>query len=81
MAVDKLVTCSNMPVSVLIVGVGDADFSMMYKLDNDKGKLTNVKHEPMARDCVQFVEYKKFAKNEIELKNQLLQELPKQIEE
>lgn len=81
MAIERLVECSNLPCSILIVGVGEADFSKMKQLDNDKGKLTNIKHEKMVRDCVQFVEFRKWQDDEVQLKNQLLMELPRQIEE
>ena len=46
-----------MACSVIIVGVGDADFTCMEELDGDDGILTNSAGEPCPRDIVQFVEY------------------------
>ena len=33
--VDRMVQCSSNPVSVIIVGIGDGDFSTMEFLDGD----------------------------------------------
>jgi len=58
------------PISVIIVGVGNADFSTMQNLDEIKGK----------RDIVQFVEFNKHRNNIYNLSKELLAELPDQIE-
>ena len=44
--------------SVIIVGVGNADFSMMDELDADGGLLRAPSGAVAKRDCVQFVEYR-----------------------
>jgi len=54
-----LVDLSALPCSVIIVGVGNADFSSMNELDGDDGKLKDNKGRPCVRDIVQFVEFKK----------------------
>ena len=51
---------SKLPVSIIIVGLGDTDFSKLEVLDADKAVLCNNKGEPAVRDIVQFVEYKDF---------------------
>ena len=48
---------SHMPCSVIIVGVGNANFDAMEELDGDGGRLTNMQGQPCPRDIVQFVRY------------------------
>lgn len=52
--IDLLVQAANLPLSVIIVGVGNADFGNMNKLDGDSG-LINSKGQRAQRDIVQFV--------------------------
>ena len=33
--IDVIVECSNYPLSIIIVGIGDADFTAMDQLDSD----------------------------------------------
>jgi len=49
---------SEMPCSIIIIGVGEADFSSMEALDGDGGRLRNTSGVAAARDIVQFVEFK-----------------------
>lgn len=78
--VDCIVKCSELPVSIVIVGVGDADFEKMQTLDNDDGKLRDSKGRKPTRDCVQFVEFNNCKKDIHQLRKQVLMEIPKQIE-
>jgi hypothetical protein len=52
---DLIVECSKYPLSVIIVGIGNADFSNMIALDGDDVVLRNSRGEPTQRDIVQFV--------------------------
>lgn len=74
-------TCSKLPVSIVIVGVGNADFGMMRKLDDDKGSMSSSQSIKPIRDCVQFVEFNKFKENTAKLSEQVLMEIPSQIEQ
>ncbi len=49
-----LIRASGLPLSVVIVGVGSADFNEMKRLDSDGGLLT-FNRETAIRDIVQFV--------------------------
>ena len=40
---DLIVAASNMPISVIIVGVGDENFELMIELDGDENILRNSK--------------------------------------
>ncbi|KAJ0013366.1 hypothetical protein Pint_20657 [Pistacia integerrima] len=53
---DALVRASDLPLSILIVGVGRADFTQMEILDADKGhRLESSTGRVATRDIVQFV--------------------------
>jgi len=53
-----IVAASELPMSIIIVGVGDADFSAMEGLDSDKGLLRS-QMGTAVRDIVQFVEMRR----------------------
>uniref|UniRef100_S4RRA6 Copine-3 n=1 Tax=Petromyzon marinus TaxID=7757 RepID=S4RRA6_PETMA len=55
-----VVQASRLPMSLIIVGVGNADFSAMEFLDGDGGVLKAPSGEPAARDIVQFVPFRDF---------------------
>jgi len=55
----SIVGASTLPMSLIIVGVGDEDFSAMRILDGDDKRL-QVNGQKAERDIVQFVELRKF---------------------
>lgn len=57
---DAIVRASRLPLSIIIVGVGPADFKAMELLDGDDGVLRSTVGEAVARDIVQFVPYRQF---------------------
>lgn len=59
-SIDAIVQASNLPLSIVIVGIGDADFSDMDELDGDDGRLRNSRGEQAQADIVQFVPMNKF---------------------
>nr|XP_023413753.1 copine-7 [Loxodonta africana] len=79
---EAIVRASHLPMSIIIVGVGNADFTDMQILDGDDGVLRSPRGEPALRDIVQFVPFR-------ELKNAspsalakcVLAEVPKQVVE
>jgi hypothetical protein len=77
--IDALVDLSFLPVSVIIVGVGNADFSQMRVLDADVNPLTNSRGVRAARDCVQFVEFNRLGQDGSLLARETLMELPGQL--
>ena len=78
---DLIVECSLYPLSVIIVGIGNTQFNNMIKLDGDEEPLKNSKGEVTKRDIVQFVPFNKFNGDAGKLAEEVLQEIPKQIEE
>lgn len=53
----------------------------MKRLDDDEKKLVDSRGRRNTRDCVQFVEFEKFQNNSVELAREVLEELPRQVEE
>uniref|UniRef100_A0A5F9DH20 Copine-1 n=1 Tax=Oryctolagus cuniculus TaxID=9986 RepID=A0A5F9DH20_RABIT len=77
---EAVVRASNLPMSVIIVGVGNADFEAMEQLDADGGPLRTHFGEAAARDIVQFVPYRRFQNAPREaLAQTVLAEVPTQL--
>ncbi|XP_041375225.1 copine-3-like isoform X2 [Gigantopelta aegis] len=75
-----IVYASGLPMSLIIVGVGEADFTNMNILDGDDGVLKSPTGEPCQRDVVQFVPFRDFKKSSpAELARHVLAEVPRQV--
>ena len=55
-----IVNAAKLPMSIIIVGVGGADFGAMEFLDGDGGSLRSPTGEEAVRDIVQFVPFRQF---------------------
>ena len=80
-----IINASGLPLSIIIVGVGDEDFSQMKQLDSDNTLLKMGTNEAK-RDIVQFIamktgeeDGKKVVRNKEELAKEVLKEVPKQV--
>uniref|UniRef100_A0A8C9TBQ9 Copine IVa n=1 Tax=Scleropages formosus TaxID=113540 RepID=A0A8C9TBQ9_SCLFO len=77
---EAIVHASHLPMSVIIVGVGNADFGDMQMLDGDDGILRSPKGEPVLRDIVQFVPFRNFKHaSPAALAKSVLAEVPNQV--
>eukprot|EP00825_Cyclidium_porcatum_P016458 TRINITY_DN1947_c0_g4_i1.p1 TRINITY_DN1947_c0_g4~~TRINITY_DN1947_c0_g4_i1.p1 ORF type:complete len:321 (+),score=57.31 TRINITY_DN1947_c0_g4_i1:691-1653(+) len=76
--IDSIVLASELPLSIIIIGVGKENFTNMEILDGDKG-LQNQQGQKAKRDIVQFVPFKKYNDNINELARSVLSELPDQL--
>lgn len=82
-----IVNASGLPMSIIIVGVGDADFDAMDTLDGDEVRLSyNGRHA--VRDIVQFVPFRDFLRGangsnmqmcQAALAKEVLAEIPEQF--
>ena len=79
--VDALVEGSFLPLSVIIIGIGNANFGNMEYLDGDKYPLVSSQGKKGMRDIVQFVPFNQFANNPQRLAQEVLEEIPRQIED
>jgi len=78
--VNAIVDAANLPLSIIIVGIGPADFKNMEILDADDTPLVSSEGVKMDRDIVQFVPYRDFAGREQgALAQAVLAELPDQV--
>ena len=71
---------SHLNLSILIIGVGNANFDNMDRLDGDNGHMRHPRTgQKAARDIVQFVPMREFGHNTPRLTKELLAELPAQV--
>lgn len=80
-----VIEASTLPISIIIVGVGDADFEAMDELDSDDVCLS-CDGRYAQRDIVQFVPLNKFMsktgsfiKSQTDLAKEVLAEIPEQL--
>ena len=76
--IDKIVRAADLPLSIIIVGVGSANFDNMNKLDGDNG-LYGSNGVMARRDIVQFVPFREMKMDGDLLARELLAELPGQV--
>jgi hypothetical protein len=82
-----IVEAAKYPISIIIIGVGDADFSNMNVLDGDDVRVS-YNGERAVRDIVQFVPIRDFFKkgtgqvlSQARLAQEVLHEIPDQVSE
>jgi hypothetical protein len=80
-SIDEIVELSELPVSIVIVGVGKDDFGQMVFLDADETPLvSSATRKTMNRDIVQFVPFRDFKdKPYHELAVATLDEIPREV--
>uniref|UniRef100_A0AAY5EB61 Copine-2 n=1 Tax=Electrophorus electricus TaxID=8005 RepID=A0AAY5EB61_ELEEL len=77
---DAIVQAAKLPMSIIIIGVGNADFAAMEFLDGDSSVLRSYTGEEAVRDIVQFVPFRDFRNAPKEtLAKSVLAELPQQV--
>jgi hypothetical protein len=79
--IDEMVEASFLPISVIIVGIGNGDFTSMDILDADENPLYDRRKRKADRDLVQFVPFNKFKNDPPKLAEQVLEEIPRQVVE
>lgn len=75
--IDEIVKGSSLPMAIVIVGVGNADFSNMDVLDGDDEALYSQTYRKYCEaDIVQFVPFNDFKNNPAQLAKETLMEIP-----
>jgi hypothetical protein len=75
-----LVQASGLPLSVIIIGVGNEQFAMMRELDSDGQILRSSDGKAAMRDIVQFVRFQDFLNaGSSSLASEVLKEIPDQL--
>ncbi|KAI9144384.1 Copine-domain-containing protein [Paraphysoderma sedebokerense] len=80
--VEAIIDASELPFSIVIVGVGAANFDTMNALDSDNQLLKSKKGRVCARDIVQFVPFRNFQDSAYGpelLAREVLAEIPEQL--
>jgi hypothetical protein len=78
---DALVEASFLPISVIIIGIGNNNFDNMDVLDADDNPLYDRNGRKADRDLVQFVPFNKFKNSPEKLAEEVLEEVPRQVVE
>ncbi|CAI5447175.1 unnamed protein product [Caenorhabditis angaria] len=87
--IKTIINASGLPLSIIIIGVGNEDFDKMHELDSDN-RLLEQDSRIAQRDIVQFVTLRQFLNNgqgqwldpDIVMRNlarEVLQEIPEQL--
>jgi len=82
---EAIVNAASLPISIIIVGVGQADFEAMEELDGDVVRVS-YRGKEAERDIVQFVPFRDFMvsgrynpASGVRLAKEVLHELPEQL--
>uniref|UniRef100_A0A8C4QMM8 Copine VII n=1 Tax=Eptatretus burgeri TaxID=7764 RepID=A0A8C4QMM8_EPTBU len=79
---EAIVRASHLPMAIIIVGIGNADFTDMQILDGDDGVLRSPRGQLALHDIVQFVPFRDFKNaSPAALAKSVLAEVPKQVVE
>ena len=54
---DLLIQCGRLPLSVIMVGIGNGDFSLLRSIDDNTMLMTDGKGQRTERDLVTFVNF------------------------
>jgi len=78
--IDEIIQGSTLPLSIIIVGVGEADFDQMVELDADNNPLySHTLKKYSSRDIVQFVPFRDLKNDPYRLAKEVLAEVPRQM--
>lgn len=76
----EIVGASVLPLSIVIIGLGDEDFGRMMQLDGNYGRLKSGGRQA-ARDIVHFVPFRAMEGDMDRLTREVLAEIPRQLKE
>ena len=79
--INLIVEASELPLSIIIIGIGNGNFENMEKLDGDESLLISSSGKKRIRDIVQFVPFNKYKNDPEKLYMEVFAELPRQIVE
>ena len=77
--INEIVAASFLPISIIIVGIGNTDFTNMNVLDADEEALYDYENRKALRDMVQFVPFNVYKNDPQKLAEEVLQDIPMQI--
>ena len=80
--IEQIILGSELPLSIIIVGLGTEDFEYMKILDSDKHALKDKNCNLTSRDIIQFVDYSDFDGEQKDFRGlgeEVLKEIPQQV--
>ena len=77
--IDSIIQVSMLPISIIIIGVGDNVYYDMKRLNGENGKLISSKGEILDKDIIQYVHFNDFADDLNKLTEAVLKYIPEQI--
>lgn len=77
--INWIVRGSHIPLSIVIVGIGNDSFKSMHVLDADDSPLIDSKGNKMLRDIVQFVPFRDVNNSPQRLAKEVLAEIPREV--
>ena len=78
--IDLIVELSFKPVSIIIIGIGDEDFTDMITLDADSNILMDRNKRAACRDITQFVKFNDLSEMaQVEVNSVMMAEVPDQF--
>ena len=77
--IDQIVIGSFLPLSIIIIGIGDNDFDNMDTLDGNDDPLISTDGIKRQRDIVKFVRFEDCRNDPEKISEELLDEVPRQI--
>ncbi|CAD8128818.1 unnamed protein product [Paramecium sonneborni] len=76
---ESIVDCCDLPISIVIIGIGDADFTLMERLNNDELLEIDTQGRQATRDLVKFVVFNNYKTEQKKFAQEVLSELPDQV--
>ena len=77
--IDSIIESSKLPLSIIIIGVGDYINNDMKTLNRENGKIISSKKEELNKDIIQYVHFIDYDKQFDKLKDTVLKYIPQQI--
>ena len=77
--IDSIIEASILPISFIIIGVGDDVNSDMKILNGENGKLISSKGVVLSKDIIQYVHFNDYANDLTKLTEAVLKYIPDQI--
>ncbi|CAD8052800.1 unnamed protein product [Paramecium sonneborni] len=76
---ESIVDCCELPISIIIIGIGDADFKLMQRLNNNQLMEEDIQGRKATRDLVKFVVFNNYKSELKKFAEEVLSELPDQV--
>ena len=77
--IDSLVEASLLPLSLIIIGIGNTSFSHMGEINNNKEPLISSGGIKTSRNIVQFIPFNDYKNEPEKIAEKILKKIPSQV--